>query len=608
MRIPSHSRKEIENSPRESAGRTSDAWLRALDASAAVLRSPGLVLSTLVDELADRFGSAPALIGENETLSYRGLAETANRYARWALAEGIAPGETVCLVMSNRPEYVAIWLGLTRVGIVVALANSHLVGDALRHSIEIVQTTHVIVGAELAGAVMSALPTASAGTRLWAHAAGNHDLPRIDEKIAWLSSDRIDCRESPPPAASDRALYIYTSGTTGRPKAAGVSHFRLLQWSHWFAGMMDTSPADRLYNCLPLYHSVGGVVATGAALVHGAAVVVRRRFSASRFWDDVVEYDCTIFQYIGELCRYLTNSPPHPREREHRLRLCCGNGLRADVWTAFKERFRIPHILEFYAATEGTFSLYNCDERPGAIGRVPSFLAHRSPIALIRVDPVSGEPMRDDRGLCARCGIDEVGEAIGRIASASNAVAGRFEGYSDKEATERKVLRDVLAKGDAWYRTGDLMRRDREGFFYFVDRIGDTFRWKGENVSTTEVGEAISSCPGVLEALVYGVAVAGTEGRAGMAAVVVDSSFSPAALYRHLAARLPHYARPLFVRIRPALATTATFKPTRHELVREGYDPAATTDPLYFFDRDRDCYVPIDADLHRRLESGSVRL
>ena len=280
--------------------------------------------------------------------------------------------------------------------------------------------------------------------------------------------------------------------------------------------MMDAGPQDRLYNCLPMYHSVGGVVAVGGVLLNGGSVFVRERFSASAFWDEVVRHDCTLFQYIGELCRFLLNSGPHPLERAHRLRLACGNGLRQDVWTAFQDRFAIPRVLEFYAATEGSFSLYNVEGRPGAIGRVPPVLAPRFPAALARLDPTTGALLRDGHGHCRRCAPDEVGEALGRIATAPEG-PNRFEGYTSKVEGERKVLRDVFEPGDAWFRTGDLMRRDAAGFFYFVDRVGDTFRWKGENVSTSEVADVLAACPGVTAAAVYGVEVPGCEGRAGSA-------------------------------------------------------------------------------------------
>jgi fatty-acyl-CoA synthase len=370
--------------------------------------------------------------------------------------------------------------------------------------------------------------------------------------------------------------------------------------------MMDVRPSDRMYDCLPMYHSVGGVVATGATLIGGGAVVLRERFSASGFWADVVAERCTLFQYIGELCRYLVNSPHQPQECAHALRLACGNGLRGDVWRQFQKRFRIPEILEYYAATEGNFSLYNCEGRAGAIGRIPPFLAHRVPVALVRFDMDSGQPARDAQGRCVHCETDEVGEAIGQVVAANGAT--RFEGYTDAEASRKKLLTNVFTGGDAWYRTGDLMRRDAQGFFYFVDRAGDTFRWKGENVSTTEVAAAITGCPGVTDVAVYGVAVPGTDGRAGMAALVVKRDFSLSEFRRGIAAALPAYARPVFVRIVPAIELTGTFKLRKQELALEGYDPARVRDELYVDDAASARYVPLDAALHERLQAGKVRL
>jgi fatty-acyl-CoA synthase len=379
-----------------------------------------------------------------------------------------------------------------------------------------------------------------------------------------------------------------------------------MMWSHWFAGMMDTRPSDRMYDCLPMYHSVGGVVATGALLVNGGSVLIRDKFSASQFWDDVARQDCTLVQYIGELCRYLTHAPPHPLETKHRLRLACGNGLRPDVWESFKSRFAIPHILEFYAATEGNLSLYNAEGKPGAIGRVPPFLAHRFPAAIVKSDTGKGEPLRDERGLCIPCAPDEVGEAVGRIEPKNP--GSRFDGYTDARDSEKKILRDVFKPGDAWFRTGDLMRRDQQGYFYFVDRIGDTFRWKGENVATSEVRDAIARCPGVVDAAVYGIALPATDGRAGMAALVVTEAFDLDAFRRHLTECLPAYARPVFVRICAELETTATFKHKKDELVRAGCDPAATTDAIWFNDPQRQAFVPMDPELYGRVQAGQVRL
>src|SRR4051812_17150655 len=414
------------------------AWLRALEMTGPIAAHPARTLPAIIDDLAEAHGDAPALLSDSEALSYRGLAARANRYARWALAQGLAKGDAVGLLMPNRPEYMAAWLGITRVGGVVSLLNTNLAGRSLAHCIEVAAPRQIIVAVELAEGLAGALPHLSVRPGLWAHGDAGTDFARLDLELERHAGARLGLSERRTVTIDDTALHIYTSGTTGLPKAAKVSHARVMMWSHWFAGMMDTQPADRMYDCLPMYHSVGGVVATGAMLVTGGSVLIRDKFSASRFWDDVVRKDCPLVQYIGELCRYLANAPPHPLETRHRLRLACGNGLRPDVWERFKSRFAIPQILEFYAATEGNLSLYNAEQRPGAIGRVPPFLAHRFPAAIVKSDLASGEPLRNEKGFCIHCGHDEVGEALGRIEGANP--GSRFDGYTDAQESERKIL------------------------------------------------------------------------------------------------------------------------------------------------------------------------
>jgi fatty-acyl-CoA synthase len=600
---------ETERNRREpSVGATAHRdWLRALQATASIAKEPTRLLFDIIADVAKTSPDAPALIGSDESLTYAQLAARANAYARWTIAQGIAKGETVCLMMPNRPEYMAIWLGLTTVGVVVALINTQLRGPSLAHCIDAAAPTHLIAAAEFSQHLQSLAPSLRTRPAIWAH-GGEGAFERIDHVVTRLSGDSLSASERRPVTIADRALLIYTSGTTGLPKAANVSHQRVLRWSLWFAGLMNAGPLDRVYNCLPMYHSVGGIVATGAALVRGGSVLIRERFSAHQFWDDISDGGCTLFQYIGELARYLVNAPTHPRERAHRLRLACGNGLRGDIWEKFQTRFAIPRILEFYASTEGNFSLYNVEGKVGAIGRVPPFLRHSFPLALVKFDDASGLPVRDENGHCRRCATGETGEAIGRIHDASARVSSEFEGYSKAEQSEQKVLRDVFERGDAWYRTGDLMRSDESGFYYFVDRVGDTFRWKGENVSTSEVATAIGAFPGVKEATVYGVRVPGTEGAAGMAAIICDGNPDLAALREHLAARLPPYARPLFVRVADRLEATATFKPTKTNLQREGFEPAATSDAIYFDDPVKKAFVPLDAALFARITAGKVRL
>jgi fatty-acyl-CoA synthase len=584
------------------------AWARALELTAPIPKQPHRILPAVIEDLADTLGEAPALLSDRECLTYRALAERSNRYARWALDQGLRKGDAVCLLMRNRPEYLAIWLGLARVGAAVALLNTNLAHAALAHCIEVVAPKHIIVDAALIDSLTSAQPELSGAARIWVHGPGPDDLPSIDRVIDRYERGPLSGAERPSVTIEDRALYIYTSGTTGLPKAASVSHARLMQWSHWFAGLMDTRPSDRMYNCLPMYHSVGGVLATGALLVAGASVVIRDAFSARHFWDDVHRWDCTLFQYIGELCRYLLHAEPSPRETDHRIRLCCGNGLQADAWDDFKTRFRIPHILEFYAATEGVVSLFNVEGKPGAIGRIPPFLAHRVPVTLLRLDVETEAPIRDEHGFCVAGLPGEVGEAIGKVLENPSHAGTRFEGYARDDAAEHKILRNVFEPGDAWFRTGDLMRKDKQGYVYFVDRIGDTFRWKGENVSTSEVSETLRTFPGVREANVYGVEIPGTGGRAGMAALVTDGDLDLAAFRQHLITRLPAYARPVFLRFPSELTVTATFKYPKHEFVRQGYDPAGTTDAIYFDDPQRQAFVRLDRALRDRIRNGQIRI
>jgi fatty-acyl-CoA synthase len=601
---------KAETAVRPAPGKPSSAktWARALERTAPIVRRPGRTLPTVIEELAETLGDAPALLSDGECLTYRALAERSTRYARWAIEQGLAKGDAVCLLMPNRPEYMAIWLGITRVGGVVALLNTNLAGPALAHCINIAAPRHLIVAAELIDRLTAVRPDLAGAPRIWVHGAGHDHYPRIDDDIERYRGDARPEAGRRAVTIDDRALYIYTSGTTGLPKAANVSHARVMQWSHWFAGLMDVRSSDRMYNCLPMYHSVGGVLATGAVLVGGGSVAIRERFSARQFWSDVVGWDCTLFQYIGELCRYLLHTEPHAHETDHRIRMGCGNGLRPDVWNAFKERFRIPHILEFYAATEGNVSLVNVEGRPGAIGRIPPFLAHRFPATLVRYDADAEAPVRDARGRCVRCAPSEVGEAIGQLQKDPSNVGRRFEGYTNEEASEKKILRNVFEPGDSWFRTGDLMRRDEDGYFYFVDRIGDTFRWKGENVATSEVSEAICGFHGIKEASVYGVAIPGTDGRAGMATIVADDRRLDLAAFRtHLVDRLPDHARPLFLRVRDDLAVTATFKHTKSALVREGYDPVAIDDALYFNDRERQAFVRLDKALYDRIQKGQLQ-
>jgi fatty-acyl-CoA synthase len=336
----------------------------------------------------------------------------------------------------------------------------------------------------------------------------------------------------------------------------------------------------------------------------GGALILKRKFSVHEFWSDIHKYDATIFEYIGELCRYLLNAPPSPLEKGHKIRAITGNGLRPEIWREFQQRFAIPRIVEFYGATEGNVSMLNYDGTVGAVGRTPEYLEWLLPSRVVRFDVEKEMPVRGPDGLCIECVPGEVGETIGGISTR----AGReFEGYTNRAESEKKMLRDVFRKGDLWFRTGDLMRRDAHGYFYFVDRIGDTFRWKGENVSTGEVGEALAAVPGILEANVYGVSVVGAEGRAGMAALVVNGDFNLDELPVRLKNRLAPYARPIFLRLSPRIDVTGTFKQRKVDLVREGFDPAAIADPVYFLDPDTGKYERLTPERYADIVAGRVK-
>lgn len=589
-------------------GSAAKAWLRALELTAPIPRNPNRIMSTVIGELAARLGDAPAMLSDRESLTYHALAERSNQYARWALAQGLVKGDVVCLLMTNRPEYFAVWLGITSVGGVVALLNTNLVGPSLAHCINIVSPKHLIVAGEFVDPLTTTLPNLTVSPAIWAHGIEHAPFRRIDRDINKLPGETLSPDEQRSPTIQDRALYIFTSGTTGLPKAANISHARVLQWSYWFAGMMGVQSTDRMYNCLPMYHSVGGVLVPGATLVGGGALVIREKFSVSQFWNEIVRWDCTMFQYIGELCRYLLHAPPSPNESAHRIRMACGNGLASEVWNAFKERFRIPRIFEFYAATEGGVALFNVEGKRGALGHIPAYLAHRFSPPLVKFDVEKGEPFRDDQGFCIRCAPNEVGEVIGKVLDDPSSIGSRFEGYTDKQASDKKILRNVFQPGDAWVRTGDLMRKDEKGFFYFIDRIGDTFRWKGENVATSEVAEAICAFPGVKHANVYGVTIPGTEGRIGMAAIVLEHEIDLPGFREFLISRLPAYARPAFLRIRDEVEVTGTFKYSKTDLVRQGYDPAATTDIIYFDSPESEAFIRLDKAMYDRIQAGQIRL
>jgi len=553
--------------------------------------------------LAERVRSGPddlALAWRDARWTWAELDAHAARYAAFFAAEGVGKGDVVALLMENRPDFLFALLGLARLGATASLINTNLVGRALVHALAVCDARRLVVGAERLEAVEQVAGDVEGidlEKGLWVvrdeepHDTGGRRV--IDPEVE--AADGRSAPRDPAPRVDDVFCYIYTSGTTGLPKAAIIRNNRMLLASLSFGHLMHRSrPGDVVYVTLPLYHSSAMFLGLGAALSTGAGMALRRKFSASAFWDDARRLDATSFIYIGELCRYLLNRPVQPGERDHRLRVGVGNGMRGDIWVPFQERFGVPKIREFYGATEGNAPLANLEGRPGMVGRL------RAGQALVRCDATTGEPLRDAAGRCERVAPGEVGLFLGRISRVMT-----FDGYADAEATQKKILRDVFKPGDRWFDSGDLLQLHDGGWLSFADRAGDTFRWKGENVSTNEVADVLDAFPGVHEANVYGVEIPGTDGRAGMAALSTDADFDLEAFARHVNAELAPYQRPLFLRrLAGDMNVTGTFKHQKVSYRDEGWEPARVDDPLFALVDGR--YQPLDTALAERIRSGEV--
>lgn len=594
------------------AGAVSREWIyasaiaRTLLLTRRVRPDARLSITEWTERWARETPDAPAILYQDRTLSWADVDQGANRYARWSRELGLKKGDVVTLFMENRPEYVVAWLGLVKRGIVTALVNTNLAGQPLSHSLAVAGAKHLILSDELSATYATANAGMESHPVLWLTGARRNGFEDLDSALARQSGSPLTDAEREEVFCRDRAFYIYTSGTTGLPKAANISHMRLLHIMSAFQGAVNGSSEDRMYNVLPLYHSAGGICALGPAFLAGGSVVVRSKFSAGEFWDDCRRYRPTLFQYIGELCRYLLNAPPHPLEREHGLRVAIGNGLRPEIWARFQSRYEIPRIMEFYGATEGNVGMINYDGHIGAIGRIPWYARGVLKVRLIKYDIEKGVALRGPDGFCTETADNEVGEAIGKIDPQDP--RSRFDGYTSRSDTEQKILRNAFKTGDAWFRTGDLMRRDGFGYFYFVDRTGDTFRWKGENVATSEVAEVLSTFPGIREANVYGVEVPGAEGKAGMVSLVTGPEFDLVRLPEYLESNLPFFARPVFLRFQNEIEATSTFKQRKTQLQKEGFDPSLISDPLLARDAATGTYRKLTPALYQDICNGNLKI
>lgn len=582
------------------------AMLRMLKAVKDVDPASDRLIADELEKRVDSYGSNLAFIEDDKTFTYDEFEIYANKVANWVLSQGCQPGDTVAIFSRNRLEYVALWFGLSKVGVIPALLNFQLSGNALAHCLNISDSQILIMDHELVESWVAAKPDVAQDIKVFSAFGDIDGFDSFDLAVSEAAPHRPNKELRKGITAGEQCMKMFTSGTTGLPKAAKVTHVRAQNYMRGFAAGANSGPKDRMLMVLPMYHATGGLCGVGAALTNGGSVIVRPKFSASNFWDQAIEYKATMFMYVGELCRFLLSTPPHPKERDHGLQWIIGNGLRPEVWEGFVSRFNIPHVIEFYGATEGNVSLINIDGPVGAVGRVPEYLKSKFNCDIIRYDVESDLNVRGSDGFCMRVDIEEVGELIGEIRS--DDARFRFDGYENKDATQKKILRDVFKKGDAWFRTGDLMKRDELGYYYFMDRVGDTFRWKAENVATNEVAGVLSKFPGITQANVYGVHVPGYDGRAGMAALVSETPPDLNALLAHVEKELPHYARPVFLRLSNESETTSTFKFKKTNLVKAGFDPDNIAEAVYRADTDNGTYTLVDAQVYAGIVDGLIRL
>ncbi|XP_029284443.1 very long-chain acyl-CoA synthetase [Cottoperca gobio] len=549
------------------------------------------------------------IVFENENYSFTYTDKRSNKTANALQSHpNYKAGDTVALFMGNEPAFIFTWLAMAKLGSPVALLNHNIRTKSLLHCFNCCKAKVLIAASELKEAVEDVLPSLIEQGVTVLLMTKHSDTPGIEG-----FSDKVDEASDRPLPRSLRshitfkspAVYIYTSGTTGLPKAAVVNQNRLLTALPVLSsnGVMSS---DVIYLYLPLCHTAGFIIGFIGSFETGSTIVLKRKFSASQFWNDCRKYRVTVVQYIGEVMRYLCSTPKRENDKDHEVKLAIGNGVRAEVWREFLNRFGNIRIREFYASTEGNVGFFNYVGKIGAVGRVNFFHRMLFPYTLVKYDTERDEPVRDTNGLCVESPKGETGLFVSKITDIAP-----FVGYAEnEEQTERKRLHNVLMKGDLYFNSGDLMRIDKDNFIYFQDRVGDTFRWKGENVATNEVSDILTISDCIKEANVYGVQVPGHEGRIGMAAVTVKESaqFDGSRIYNHVVSYLPSYARPHFIRIQNAVEVTGTFKQIKGKLVEESFDPERIQDPLYILDNEEKSYILLTAQVYTAIISGNLKL
>ncbi|XP_053405486.1 long-chain fatty acid transport protein 2-like isoform X2 [Mercenaria mercenaria] len=552
----------------------------------------------MFEEAVANHPKKPFVIFEDRVYSYEFMNDQANRVANIAAKWGLKLGECVAIMIENEPSFIWTFLGLQKLGIAVGLINYNINGQPLVHTIRACEAKVLIVGST-DRIVHSVKEVRSDIGDIPVYVQGQHRGPEFQ---SW---DSLMLATLPIPVCPSirqgltmktTCCYIFTSGTTGLPKPVIITQLKGIGFSKFFQ-FFNFIPSDIVYTCTPLYHSAGFGLGLINTLDQGATMVLKRKFSARQYFEDVRKYNVTVIQYIGELCRYLLSVPESPLDGKHKVRVAVGNGLRADIWETFKQRYNIPRICEFFAATEGTAGFINLSNRTGSCGRYSPLISwlDKTPKLFVKVDIDTGEILRDKNGHCMPVGVGEAGVLLSGIPEFLNDIQ-FYKG--SREMNEKKLVRNVVKEGDCFFNFGDMLSMDSDYFLYFKDRIGDTFRWRGENVATYEVSNVLTELDIIHDANVYGVEIPGTEGRAGMAAIhLADKvTITPEVLkviFSHAKGKLPSYARPLFLRFPKEQAVTTTLKQQKTQLRKEGFHPQDIDDPLFYFDEQKKTYSPL---------------
>ena len=577
----------------------------------AYLRTPASPtgLGIAFEKAVKRNPQGIALLFEAQSYSYRALNEWANQIAHYYLSLGAKKGDVIAVMVENRPELIATIVALAKIGVTIALVNTSQVGKVLAHSINLVNPIAVIAGEEVRAAIDEIRQDlnvaqdrfhwfADQETRKHAGTAPK-DYVNLAQQIDQFP--KFNPSTTRTVTGKDGLFYIYTSGTTGLPKAVIFTHSRWTLAYGTYGHILNLGKDDVMYVTLPLYHATGVVVCWCGVIAGSATLAVRRKYSTSAFWKDVQKFNASAIGYVGELCRYLIDAPTTELDRAHRVTKMIGNGMRPNIWGKFKERFGVQEVLELYASSEGNVGFSNIFNFDNTVGFSPT------PYAIVEFDKEKNELVRDKKGHCKKVKTGEVGLLIGKITSRSP-----FDGYTDPEKNKSVILKDVFTKGDSYFNTGDLVRDIGFRHAQFVDRLGDTFRWKGENVSTTEVENMVCEYHKIAEAVVYGVEIPNTNGRAGMAAItLVDgeelNEADLSAMVNVFKKCLPSYAIPVFLRVQAKVETTGTFKYQKNKLKEDAFNPAKTSERLLVLLPGATAYCDVNAEIFNNIQNYQYR-